>query len=133
MLPASKKMRRDGVLIEAFYKSMGGGEVSAGFSPTIGGAQAWLSRHRDDLNTALRLIQMYPLLIKEECLDGFWTFLQPMLQQICVARKDDTTQVQCQHCRNTSRRRLGSWESIDDPSPSVRGGHLVAPTVKPSM
>ncbi len=80
MPPSSPRMRsRETTLIDTFTRNMAGAEISAGFSPTIGGALAWLTRHKDELNTALRLVQMYPLLIKEECLDGLWTFLQPML------------------------------------------------------
>lgn len=131
---SAHKMRRDTTLIETFTKSMSEMDITAGFSPTVGGALAWLKRHKDELNTALRLVQMYPLLIQEDCLDGLWVFVQPMLHG--CARKEHILHGQGYHSGSYDKTTAGSWDSSDLPlsssTPQTRG-HLLAPVIKPSM
>ncbi|XP_071081145.1 uncharacterized protein [Haliotis cracherodii] len=47
------------------------------FWPTFRGALAWMRKNQETLNTAISLLDIYPSLIQDSCMDVFWEFLKP--------------------------------------------------------
>ena len=75
-----RELRRLPEMLNNSARSNATANAMSSMSPSFSGAVAWLRRHRDQLNITLQLIRMYPNLIQDSCLDGFWDFLQEIVQ-----------------------------------------------------
>ena len=101
-----KERRRDQNLFDFIKRTLADIQMTTGFSPSYDGAMAWLRRHKDILNTAFRLVHMYPTILSEDCAEDIWLFLHPFLLRrphIEITSTDNKSYLNCidnQHVDN---------------------------------
>lgn len=47
-------------------------------------ALQWIRTQQDVISQCVQLVQIYPNLIKDESLDAFWEFLEPLMGQVDI-------------------------------------------------
>lgn len=83
--PPVSPPKRDRAHMASFLNTIQPCSANTRMSPTFSGAVTWLKRHKYELSTALRLVQVYPNVIQDEAVDCLWDFMQPFLESLVQA------------------------------------------------